>query len=220
VSDGLNTISVNKIKLTPTLSNIDAPNNMTGECFPISTDVQNMATINLCYKVSDLNEVDKKSVKDQCLLILSHRYPFSKSALKKLSSRNGIGKRFSTGTEFFNDQLQYLDLVYITDLDTALYCEKGDQPSKEDAQVVVVACALVNGYSDKNKESITIHYVATKHYYEGTGYASKLLLDILNNTQNKDKNRRIIFVVYMELFLPLLISLLSVMVCQTTGESQ
>ena len=68
-----------------------------------------------------------------------------------------------------------------------------------------------------NRDSIKKYYIAIKYYSEGMGYTSKLILDILNNTQNKDQYRRIIFVVYRELFLPLLIS---VMACHSKGKRQ
>ena len=42
---------------------------------------------------------------------------------------------------------------------------------EEDGQVAVVACDLVNRYSYKNRDSIKVHYIAVKYYYEGMGYA-------------------------------------------------
>ena len=77
--------------------------------------------------------------------------------------------------------------MYLTDKDSALFSEKGEKPPEKDDHVVVVACALVNGYSDKSVESIQVHYITTKYYYEGIGYASKLISDMLINTQNKGK---------------------------------
>ena len=68
-----------------------------------------------------------------------------------------------SGIDFFDEKLQYLDLVYFTDKYSALFCEKGQKSSKEDGHVVIVACALVNCYSDTNTKSIKVNYIATKY---------------------------------------------------------
>ena len=68
-----------------------------------------------------------------------------------------------SGIDFFDEKLQYLDLVYFTDKYSALFCEKGQKSSKEDGHVVVVACDLVNCYSDTNTKLIKVNYISTKY---------------------------------------------------------
>ena len=100
-------------------------------------------------------------MKEQCLLILYRRYFFTKQALGNLTRKTT--KSFLSGNNFVDEQLQYLNLVYFTDKYSALFCEKGQKSSKEDGHVVIVACALVNCYSDTNTKSIKVNYIATKY---------------------------------------------------------
>ena len=83
-----------------------------------------------------------------------------------------------TVQEFFNDQLQYLDLVYVTAKHKMYCCNKDESPPNDD-NTVVVACALVNGCADESKENLQVHYIATKVQYEGLGYASLLIYKLL-----------------------------------------
>ena len=82
--------------------------------------------------------------------------------------------------DFFNEQLKYFDLAYWTDKHSVYLCEKGESKDVQDEDVKVVACALLNGYADQTKEDIEVNFIATKMCYEGLGYASNLILQILN----------------------------------------
>ena len=77
-------------------------------------------------------------------------------------------------------------------------CNKGERPQHDD-NIVVVACALVNGCADETKDNLQVHYIATKYHYEGLGCASILILKLLQHQKDRTANRLIIFVVYPEL---------------------
>ena len=89
--------------------------------------------------------------------------------------------------DFFNEKLKYFDLAYLIDKHSVYLCDKVETKDVQDEDVNVVACDLLNGYADQTKEDIEVKYIATKIYYEGLGYASNLVLQILNLAKNRCK---------------------------------
>ena len=57
-------------------------------------------------------------------------------------------------------------------------CNKGELGDCEEGIPIVTACTLVNMYADKSRNNIHVHYIATKLYYKGSGYATYLLYDL------------------------------------------
>ena len=88
--------------------------------------------------------------------------------------------------------------MYVTAKHKMYCCNKGESPQHDD-NIVVVACALVNGCADESKENLQVHYIATKVQYEGLGYASLLIYKLLLHMKTKNANRLIIFVMYREI---------------------
>ena len=75
-------------------------------------------------------------------------------------------------------------------------CNKGELGDCEEGIPIVTACTLVNMYADKSRNDIHVHYITTKFYYEGLGYATYLLYELC-----KDRRNNISFVLYREVLL-------------------
>ena len=88
------------------------------------------------------------------MTLLSYQYQILQRVLDWLQTKDRV--EIKSAQDFFNEQLKYVDLAYLTDKHSVYLCEKGETKDVQDEDINVVACTLLNGYADQtNRSEIT-----------------------------------------------------------------